>query len=119
MDRVLAGDIIFRARRVQLRTSEKIGDVPQFREETCEQIGVFEVPETASQDQRLQHTVEQAFVDRVEAEKMPFRSGFLRGCVTRPAENIRRCYFKLWVWWISLRTGERVLAEVDNDIHRK
>ena len=49
--------------RVQQRLAEKIGDVPQFRKETCEQIGVVEVPETASQDWRLQHTVEQAFVD--------------------------------------------------------
>ena len=39
--------------RVQQRTADKIGDVPQCRKETCEQIGVIEVPETASQDRRL------------------------------------------------------------------
>ena len=74
--------------RVQQRTAEQIGEVPQFRRETCEQIGFVEVPETASEDLFLQNTVEQAFVDRVEAEKLLYRSGFLRGCVTRSAENI-------------------------------
>ena len=39
---------------MQQRTAEKNGGVP----------------ETASQDRRLQRTVEQAFVDRAEAEKM-------------------------------------------------
>ena len=40
--------------RVQQRSAEKID----------------QVPETASQDRLLQRTVEQAFVDRAEAEKM-------------------------------------------------
>ena len=40
--------------RMQQRTAKKIG----------------EVPETASQGRRLQRTVEQAFVDRAEAEKL-------------------------------------------------
>ena len=43
---------------------------------------------TASLDRRLQHTAELAFVDRVEVEKLPVRSGFLRRCVTEAAEKI-------------------------------
>ena len=49
---------------------------------------VTEAPETASQDRRLQQTVELSFVDCVEVEKLPFRSGFLGGCVTKSAEYI-------------------------------
>ena len=84
--------------RVQLRTAEKIGDVPQFRKETCEQIGVIEVPETASQDRRLQHTVEQAFVDRVEAVKIALQERISAGMRDQISREYLQCYFTLWLW---------------------
>ena len=52
--------------RVQRRVADRIGDVPQFREETVDE----EAPETASQDLRLQRTVERSLVDHVEAAKI-------------------------------------------------
>ena len=62
--------------RVQRRTAEKIGDVPQFRKEPEEVVeAVTSVPRervqqrTAGQDRRLQRAVEQAVVDLAEAEK--------------------------------------------------
>ena len=54
-------------KRLQQRTAEKIGRCISISERDV-LTGVIEVPETASQDRRLQHSVEQAFVDRVEAE---------------------------------------------------
>ena len=84
--------------RVQLRAAEKIWDVPQFRKETCEQIGVIEVPETASQDRRLQHTVEQAFVDRVEAVKIALQERISAGMRDQISREYLQCYFTLWVW---------------------
>ena len=61
--------------RVQQRTvdaprpQDKNVLLERVSERISEQGGVIEVPETASQDRRLQHTVEQAFVDRAEAVK--------------------------------------------------
>ena len=82
--------------RVQQRTAEQIEDAPQSpaevveavtsvpreqaQQRTAEKIGA--VLETASQDLRLQRTVELA------VGKLPFRSGFLRECVTKSAENV-------------------------------
>ena len=89
--------------RVQQRTAENFG----------------EVPETASQDRRLQRTVEQAFVDCAEAGKIAFQERISERMRDQIKREYLKCYFKPWVWWISLRTGERVLAEADNVIHRK
>ena len=42
--------------------------------------GITEVPKTASQDRRLQRTVEQAFVDRAEADQIALRKRFEGMC---------------------------------------
>ena len=123
---------------MEQRSAEKIDDVPQYPEETVEAFSLAphgrveqrspqfpdetveavtlvprervqqqtaekggEVPETASPDRRLQRAVEQAFVNRAEAEE------------------IAECCFQLWRYWSSLRTLERVLAEVDKTNRRK
>ena len=73
--------------RVQKRTAELIEDAPQSpagvveavtsipreqaQQRTAGEIG--EVPKTASQDQRLQRTVEQACVDRAEIDEIALR----------------------------------------------
>ena len=72
--------------RKQLRTAEKIGDVPQFRKET------------ASQDWRLQHTVEQAFVDRVEAVKLALQERISAGMRDQISREYLQCYLTLCVW---------------------
>ena len=80
--------------RVQQRTAEQIEDAPQspaevveavtsvprerVQQRTAEKIG--EVQETASQDLRLQRTVEQAFVDRAEAGQIALRKRFEGMC---------------------------------------
>ena len=109
------------------RVQQRSGDFPQSPEETVERERVQqrtaekfgEVPETASQDWRLQRTLEQAFVDHAETDKIAFQERMSEKMRDQISREYLKCYFKLWVWWISLRTGERVLAEADNVIHRK
>ena len=80
--------------RVQQRTAEEIEDLPQHPEEIVEAVTLVpqervqqrtaeigEVPETASQDQRLHRTVEQAFMDRAGLKNC--RGGIGVGCALR------------------------------------
>ena len=76
--------------RVQQRTDEQIEDGPQSPEEAFGAVRVVprervqqrtagrigKVPGTASQDGRLQRSVEQAFVDRAETKKIAPRKRF-------------------------------------------
>ena len=75
---------------VQQRTAEPMAELPESPGETVEAVTwvprervqqrtaekIGEVPETACQDWRFQRTVEQAFVDRAEADKITLRDRF-------------------------------------------
>ena len=79
---------------MQQRSGESLEDFPQSQEETVEAVRVVqrervqqrtaetfgEVPETARQDRRLQRAVEQASVDRAEADKFALRKRFEGMC---------------------------------------
>ena len=58
-------------------------------------------------------------MDRVEAVKIALQERISEGMRDHISREYLQCYFTLCVWWSSLRTGEHMLAEVDNDILRK
>ena len=77
-------------------------------ERIFEQGGVIKVPETASQDRRLQRTVEQYLGVSADVDKNVLQERFLRGCVIRSTENI--CSVTLSCGGLDVRLAVQIVC---------
>ena len=91
---------------MQQRTADEIEVAPQSPEETVEAVTsvprgrvqqrtaakIDGVPETASQDRRLQRTVEEAFVEWTEADKIALRKRFEGLCEQHGVNEVAKVF---------------------------